>query len=106
MRDREPVMTQRLFLLAGLVGAIVGASLGVILGATPAQAVEYPWCANFHEGAGSNCGFTSYEQCLQTVRGSGGFCSENTFYTGPTGAPRPRRPAHNRPAAKPASTKD
>jgi hypothetical protein len=93
-------MTPRLFLLAGLVGAIVGASLGVILGAMPAQAVEYPWCANFHEGAGSNCGFTSYEQCMQTVRGSGGFCAANDFYTGPASPPQTRRPARHRPAAK------
>jgi hypothetical protein len=85
-----------MLLLAALAGAILGASLG----AAPAKAAEYPWCANFHEGAGTNCGFTSYEQCMLTVRGSGGFCAPNDFYTGLAGTPQTRRPARNRPAPK------
>ena len=43
--------------------------------ATTAMAQNYPWCSNFHDGAGVNCGFTSYEQCAETARGSGGFGS-------------------------------
>jgi uncharacterized protein DUF3551 len=89
-------MTPRLLLLAGLAGAV--------LGAATAGANEYPWCANFHEGAGTNCGFTSYDQCMQTVRGSGGFCAPNDFYTG-SAAKQARRPAA-KPASKPASKKD
>ena len=84
------VMTQRLFLLAGLAAAAMGRA--------SAAAETYPWCANFHEGAGSNCGFTSYEQCMQTVRGSGGFCSENTPDIRP--AAKPRRPKQPRPRPK------
>ncbi len=76
-----------LLLLAGL-------ALGFPLAAgpaTPAGAVEYPWCANFADGAGSNCGFTTYEQCMLTARGTGGYCAENTMYTPPAAASRPRQ---------------
>jgi hypothetical protein len=61
--------------------------------ATAQERIEYPWCANYGGGAagggGSNCGFTSFEQCLETIRGMGGFCDPNPFYKGPS--PRPAR---------------
>jgi tetratricopeptide (TPR) repeat protein len=31
------------------------------------------WCAQYHNG-GTNCGFSSQGQCLETVRGIGGHC--------------------------------
>ena len=58
--------------------------------ARPAAAIEYPWCAQYggDEGdGGRNCGFVSREQCMETVRGMGGFCERNLFYTGPTERP-------------------
>ena len=81
-----------LVLLAGLALAVPVAAGS----ATPAEAVEYPWCANFADGAGTNCGFVTYEQCMLTARGSGGYCAENTFYRPPTAAPR-TRPAPRKP---------
>ena len=59
----------------------------------PAAAIEYPWCAQYggEGGGGRNCGFVSYEQCMETVRGMGGFCERNLFYTG--AAERPAKPA-------------
>ena len=52
-----------------------------------AKAAEYPWCAQYDgNGAGRNCGFTSFNQCMATVRGIGGFCERNEFYQ-----PRRRR---------------
>jgi hypothetical protein len=53
---------------------------------TPAQAQNYPWCAYYGGvpgGGGTNCGFTSFEQCMATVRGIGGFCDRNTQYQPP-----------------------
>jgi Protein of unknown function (DUF3551) len=49
---------------------------------TPARAaIEYPWCAQYGgEGGDLNCGFVSREQCMETVRGAGGFCGPNLFY--------------------------
>lgn len=44
------------------------------------RAQNYPWCANFHDGAGTNCGFSTEAQCRETVMGSGGFCDRNVQY--------------------------
>lgn len=64
----------------------------------PARAqTEYPWCARYGsgmDGGGSNCGFTTYDQCMATVHGVGGFCERNSFYTG--SAERPARRARKR----------
>jgi Protein of unknown function (DUF3551) len=59
---------------------------------------NYPWCSNFADGfGGTNCGFVSYEQCMATVRGSGGFCDKNDMYrpdsTGRAAPHRPRKTA-------------
>jgi len=70
-----------------------------MLGASPrsAVAIEYPWCAQYSGGdddGGRNCGFVSFEQCMDTIRGAGGFCERNVFYEGP--AERPAKPPHKR----------
>ena len=43
----------------------------VLYSVTPSVAI---WCARYNSGS-SNCGFSSQQQCLETVRGVGGFCS-------------------------------
>ena len=61
--------------------------------ARPAAAIEYPWCAQYggmDGDGGRNCGFVSREQCMETVRGMGGFCAPNLFY--PSAAERPAKP--------------
>jgi hypothetical protein len=57
---------------------------------TLAEAQNYPWCAYYSAsgGGGTNCGFTTFQQCMATVSGIGGFCNENTQYQPPPG-PRP-----------------
>jgi len=46
-----------------------------------AEAQNYPWCAHLGTGFEStNCGFTSFQQCMATVSGIGGFCQPNTEY--------------------------
>ncbi len=37
-----------------------------------------------------NCGFITFDQCMDTVRGIGGFCIRNDWYQPPPG-PHPRR---------------
>lgn len=64
----------------GLVAAVVIAASSV------AHAQNYPWCSNFHDGAGTNCGFSTYEQCMATARGSGGYCAPNNLYVAPHAA--------------------
>jgi len=80
-------------LLAGAAGA---ALFGF---AQPAQAIEYPWCAQYNggeDGGGRNCGFVSYEQCMMTARGAGASCEPNLFYPDQQKQrPQPRqRPSH------------
>ena len=61
---------------------------GIVCIATHAQAQNYPWCASYSAGdtgGGMNCGFTTFQQCLDTVRGMGGFCEQNTQYQPPQG---------------------
>ncbi len=69
-----------------------------------AEAQNYPWCADYSGGdmgGGTNCGFTTFEQCMATLSGMGGFCNRNTQYIPPAG-PRsnlpyrgPRTPLHS-----------
>ncbi len=73
--------------------ALSAAYIAAISGGTPAQAQNYPWCAFLtmgDDGGATNCGFVSFEQCMETVRGMGGFCERNTQYVPPPGS-RPRR---------------
>lgn len=83
-----------IFLVLGLiaVSSVIGSS---------AAAQNYPWCAEYggRMGGSSNCGFTSFQQCMAALSGNGGFCNRNTQYVPPPGphpAPnyRPPRPRH------------
>jgi len=65
---------------------------------TPATAQNYPWCAYYGDDfGGTNCGFVSYEQCMATVTGIGGFCDQNTQYVPPPG-PHPAQRARKQPS--------
>ncbi len=74
----------------------VGIYAATVMMATHANAQNYPWCAEYGGndtgGGGTNCGFISFEQCMETLRGMGGFCNRNTQYVPPPG-PHPA-PAH------------
>lgn len=64
---------------------------GVIVAAAAlpsgAQAQNYPWCAVYggKNGGGQNCGFLTFEQCMATLSGMGGFCNRNTQFVPPPG---------------------
>jgi hypothetical protein len=61
-----------------------------------AEAQNYPWCAEYgggDMGGGTNCGFTTFEQCMATLSGMGGFCNRNTQYVPPPG---PHNPPYRR----------
>jgi Protein of unknown function (DUF3551) len=55
-----------------------GLVLLIMLGATGTEADAAAWCA-FYGPSTYNCGFHTYEQCLATVRGAGGWCRQNFF---------------------------
>ena len=53
---------------------------------TPTNAQNYPWCAYYNgKFGGTNCGFTTFQQCLDTVSGIGGSCQRNNLYQPPPG---------------------
>jgi Protein of unknown function (DUF3551) len=68
-------------MVLGALGLFVVATLP-----TQASAQNYPWCAIYGNGdQGRNCGFTSFQQCQDDVRGIGGSCQRNTLYQAPAG---------------------
>jgi len=80
---RRRMRPSLLFALAVTAAAIVSG--------TPAKAQNYPWCAQYKGlGGATNCGFVSFEQCLATVSGIGGFCMLNNTYQ-PSPRLRPSR---------------
>jgi hypothetical protein len=55
---------------------------------TPTKAQNYPWCAIYSGGMGGggiNCGFTTFQQYMDTARGLGSNCQPNTQYVPPPG---------------------
>jgi hypothetical protein len=56
-----------------------------MIAGSAAQADPYKWCAVYSGrsgGGGTNCGFVTYQQCMATVSGAGGYCQPNPRYTG------------------------
>jgi hypothetical protein len=79
----------RLILSTAAAAALAAAGL---FSAQPAQAIEYPWCAIYSGNSGvQNCGFVSFQQCMATISGAGGFCQQNPRYVAPTPPPPPPR---------------
>lgn len=62
-----------------------------------AAAYYYPWCAVYQDRSGiHSCAFATFEQCLATVSGVGGFCEQNPngpppWAYGEYRRPKPRR---------------
>jgi len=80
--------------LSLIVPAVFAGSLAL---ANSAQAQNYPWCAQYsggRGGGGMNCGFVSFEQCMLTVQGMGGFCIVNNRYVPPTQGAKPAHGTH------------
>ena len=75
---------------------VLGISVAVIGIGTRAEAQNYPWCAYYSgRSGGTNCGFISFEQCMETARGLGSNCQRNTQYVPPPG-PHPQTSARRR----------
>jgi hypothetical protein len=67
---------------------VLGICIGIVATANSAEAQNYPWCAIYDKLGGTNCGFVTFEQCMETARGLGSLCQPNTQYVPPPG-PRP-----------------
>jgi hypothetical protein len=67
--------------------AVLSLVLATVALAPVAHAQNYPWCARYGTPYDdSSCGFTSYEQCMASVSGIGGFCERNDTYKPPLAA--------------------
>ena len=73
---------RHLLITLGLAVTALGAG-------APAHAQNYPWCEYLGGGdaggGGRNCGFISFEQCMESARGMGNDCRKNTQYEPPPG---------------------
>jgi hypothetical protein len=65
--------------------AVAALSCADIATASAQTLYDYPWCAAYSSRT-KNCGFVTFEQCLATISGIGGFCERNPFYR-----PRPAK---------------
>jgi hypothetical protein len=94
-KQREAAMKALLFL---------GIALALVFAGGRAEAQNYPWCAQYGEDFGDvlNCGFVSFDQCMLTVRGMGGFCIENNRYQPPGAAVAPSHRVKRHSAPKPS----
>jgi hypothetical protein len=73
-------------LIAGLIFLLAGSAFN----AASAEVV-YPWCAHYAgKNGGTNCGFSTLQQCQWAISGNGGICSSNLNYH------VPQRPAFGR----------
>jgi hypothetical protein len=89
--SQEAVMKLAHFALGVILAA--AASTGAPVGA---QAQNYPWCAHLDFGDEVvTCSFVSFDQCMLTVRGEGGFCMANNEYPPVTPAPSHRWHKHS-----------
>jgi hypothetical protein len=75
--------------------AVLGLLLTTFAVAPRAQAQSnYLWCARYGTPYDdTSCGFTSFEQCMASVSGIGGFCERNDTYRPPLAAVPPRHQA-------------
>jgi hypothetical protein len=78
---------------------MIAAALLVEMQAASAQSpTSYPWCAQYptNQSAAMSCYFTSYQQCMTTISGIGGYCFESPYYHSALAKPtaQPRRHQH------------
>jgi len=73
--------------LAGLAVVIAALSFGA--GDANAQGKYWPWCARYDSWT-IVCGFATYQQCMATVSGVGGYCQRNVMPP-PAASPRKQR---------------
>jgi hypothetical protein len=69
-----------------LIGGI--ALLPLVAGTGSSARANGSWCA-FYDVSTYNCGFYSFEQCYDTLRGAGGSCADPMFSKATASAVRP-----------------
>jgi hypothetical protein len=75
-------------LVLGCIAPLVGSHDSVAQ-----SAYDYPWCASYTKTSGAlSCYYTSFAQCMATMRGIGGTCVRSPYDNAELrGEPRSRR---------------
>jgi hypothetical protein len=61
-----------------IIAALLAAGAATLAGATPAAAIDYPWCVQGRGiGIPGDCSYTSYAQCMASASGRGLYCNVN-----------------------------
>ena len=66
---------------------VLSATLVAVLASSQASArtgAMYCAVSQGHEMAYENCGFATFEACLEELKGLRGYCRLNQYYTGPS----------------------
>jgi hypothetical protein len=60
------------------IAVLLAAGAAIMAGATPAAAIDYPWCVQGRGiGIPGDCAYTSYAQCMASASGRGLYCNVN-----------------------------
>jgi hypothetical protein len=66
---------------------VLGLCVASIAGGSTARAqsaYSYPWCAVYPRNIGGYaCYYATFETCMKTMVGIGGYCERSPFYRGP-----------------------
>ena len=69
-----------------LHASLIAAALLVPTAGRAQSAYDYPWCGVYTSGngpgGGQACYYTSWAQCMETMRGLG-ICTQSPYYRGP-----------------------
>ena len=71
--------------------AMLALAAAALTAPSPAQAAPYwPWCSQYadQDTGHTSCAFISWEQCMETARGMGGYCFANPYPPPPAAADR------------------
>jgi hypothetical protein len=60
-----------------LLFLIVAGLFGEIRSSSAQSPTSYPWCFMKKDGGSSSCYYTSYQQCMTTLSGIGGYCFQS-----------------------------
>jgi hypothetical protein len=70
--------------MKAVCATLIALASALLLDISPSQAEVYrPWCAVYQgsRSGATNCGFTSYQQCMMTAGpGTGASCVQNPWY--------------------------
>ena len=82
-RERFPPGEVQMRQIAIFAAFVLSALAAKVLPSSAQSPYDYPWCSRqLGFGGPTSCYFASYQQCLTTVRGIGGYCYQNPAYRG------------------------